>query len=115
LALLNAEASYQRLLTETGIPPEQSEAVLTLLLYSHRLASGLIAIAFVRGTTLHRRLRERALELRDALANIRAAVVDRSDPAPVPEPANVNEASERVEVMFEQLAVMRTASLRFKV
>ncbi|MET0385449.1 MAG: FUSC family protein [Polyangiales bacterium] len=115
MALLNAEASYQRLLTELGIAPEQSEAMLTLLLYAHRIASGLIAIAFVRGTTLHARLTERAAELRPAIENLRHAIAERNDPPPVPEPKDVLDPAERVEVLFEQLAVMRTATLRFQV
>jgi hypothetical protein len=114
MALLNAEASYQRLLTETGIPPEQSEALLTLLLYAHRLASGLIAIAFVGGTSLHRRLVERADELRGALGDMRDAVAERRMPGLIPQPGSPTDSTERVEVLFEQLAVMRNASLRFR-
>jgi uncharacterized membrane protein YccC len=115
LALLNAEASYQRLLTETGIPPEQSEALLTLLLYSHRMASGLIAIAFARGTSLHARLTERAPELKEAILDVRNAVEQRRAPELAPQPVSVSDAMERVEVLFEQLAVMRSASLRLRV
>jgi uncharacterized membrane protein YccC len=115
LALLNTEASYQRLLTETGIPPEQSEAMLTLLLYAHRLASGLIAVAFAGGTNLHERLTERASELRAALRDMRRAIAERGMPGPIPEAARANDSTERVEVLFEQLAIMRTASLRFRV
>jgi len=113
MALLNAEASYQRLLTESGIPAEQSQAVLSLLLSSHRIASGLIAIVFARGTPLHERLTERASELRAALASLRDAIQAHSDPAPTPEPAEATDPVERVEVLFEQLAVMRAAALRF--
>lgn len=115
MALLNAEASYQRLLTETGVPPEQSEAMMTLLLYSHRMASGLIAVAFARGTYLHTHLLARAGDLRAALADMRQAIAERRIPAPVPEPKTVSESAERVEGLFEQLAIMRTASLRFQV
>jgi uncharacterized membrane protein YccC len=113
MALLNAEASYQRLLTESGIPAEQSQAVLSLLLSSHRIASGLIAIVFARGTPLHERLTERAAELRAALASLRDAIQAHSDPAPTPEPAEAADPVERVEVLFDQLAVMRAAALRF--
>lgn len=115
LSLLNAEASYQRLITETGIPPEQSEAVLTMLLYAHRITSGLIAIVFVRGTDMHARLLRRADVLRDALLDIRNAVAERGTPRPVPEPEPTSEASERVELLFEQLAIVREACLRFRV
>lgn len=115
LALLNAEASYQRLLTETGIAPEQSEAMLTLLLYSHRLASGFIAVAFAGGTALHARLVERAAELGRAIEDMRDAIADRRMPEVAPQAASATASTERVEVMFEQLAVMRTASLRFRV
>jgi uncharacterized membrane protein YccC len=113
MALLNAEASYQRLLTESGIPAEQSQALLSLLLSSHRIASGLIAIVFARGTPLHERLTERATELQAALASLREAIQARRDPAPTPEPADAADPVERVEVLFEQLAVMRAAALRF--
>jgi uncharacterized membrane protein YccC len=115
LALLNAEASYQRLLTETGIAPEQSEAMLTLLLYAHRLASGLIAIVFARGTSLHVRLTERAAELRSAIEDVREAIAERRMPELAPQPVSATDSTERVEVLFEQLAVMRTASVRFRV
>jgi uncharacterized membrane protein YccC len=115
ISLLNAEASYQRLITETGIPPDQSEAMLTLLLYSHRLASGLIVVAFARGTQLHARLIERAGELRAALSDLRDALAERRMPLLAPEPASPTESTERVETLFEQLAIMRTASLRFRV
>jgi uncharacterized membrane protein YccC len=115
MALLNAEASYQRLLTETGIPPEQSEALLSLLLYAHRMASGLIAIAFARGTLLHLHLRERSEDLRRAIADLRQAIAERADPGPPPERVSLNDATERVEALFEQLAILRTATLRFRV
>jgi uncharacterized membrane protein YccC len=115
LALLNAEASYQRLLTETGIPPEQSEALLTLLLYAHRMASGLIAIAFASGTSLHLRLTQRAPELKAAILDVRNAVEQRRSPELAPQPISVSDAMERVELLFEQLAVMRTASIRLRV
>ncbi|HKU44523.1 MAG TPA: FUSC family protein [Polyangiales bacterium] len=115
IALLNAEASYQRLLTETGIPAEQSEALLTLLLYAHRMASGLIAIAFAGGTALHARLRERAAELARAIAELEQTVAERRDPtAPLPA-AVANAPAERVEALFEQLAILRAAALRFRV
>jgi hypothetical protein len=110
---VNAEASYQRLITETGIPAEQSQAVLTLLLCAHRIASGLIAIVFARGTPLHARLTERAPELVSALSALRDSIQAQLDPAPTPEPAVATDPVERVEVLFEQLAVMRSAVLRF--
>lgn len=113
MALLNAEASYQRLLTETGIPAEQSQAVLTLLLSAHRIASGLIAIVFARGTPLHERLTERANDLRTAVQTLHDAIQTKTDPAPTPEPAAAADPVERVEVLFEQVAMMRTATLRF--
>jgi uncharacterized membrane protein YccC len=114
MALLNAEASYQRLITESGIPAEQSQAVLTLLLYAHRIASGLIAIVFARGTPLHARLTERSGDLQSALLSLRDAIQAHRDPGPTPEPAAAApDPVERVEVLFEQLAVMRAAALRF--
>jgi Putative transposase len=61
--------SYQRLITETGIPPDQSEAMLTLLLYAHRLASGLIVVAFARVTLARWALPEDAAESPDRLSD----------------------------------------------
>jgi hypothetical protein len=115
MALLNAEASYQRLLTEMGIPADQSEAALTLLLYAHRMASGLIAIVFARGTPLHERLSERAPQLQAGLTTIREAIAERREPGPTPEPAEAPASQERVEVLFEQLATMRMAAQRLRV
>jgi uncharacterized membrane protein YccC len=116
LALLNAEASYQRLLTESGIAPAESEAVLTLLLFAHRLASGLIALAMADGTHAHRALVEHADELASELAGLREANAQRRAPAAVALPASVpasEEHAERVEVLFAQLSVLRSALSRW--
>ncbi|MDB4990450.1 MAG: hypothetical protein JWN04_5628 [Myxococcaceae bacterium] len=114
LALLNAEASYQRLLTESGIAPEESEAVLTLLLYAHRLASGLIALAVAEGTLSHGRLTDRRGLLDSELEELRAATLERRAPS---EPDHAEllaiDENERVEVLFEQLAVLRAAGTRW--
>jgi len=115
LALLNAEASYQRLLTEAGIAPDQAEAVLSLLLYSHRFTSGVITTVFARGTGMHQHLVARAGELRAGLTDLREALVERRPPAPTPEPLDAGDVGERVEALFEQLAVMRAATLRLQV
>ena len=45
LALSNADASFQRLLTESQPGAQENEALLTLLLYGHRIASVLIALS----------------------------------------------------------------------
>lgn len=118
LALLNAEASYQRLLTESGIEPAESEAVLTMLLFAHRQASGLIAMAVAEGTLAHRRLAEYAgelstqlLALQEATAERRAPVADGPTMAPPETPQG--EGSERVETLFEQLDVLRGALARW--
>jgi hypothetical protein len=90
--------------------------MLSLLLYAHRLASGLIAVAFARGTLLHARLAERADALRSAIEDVRDAIAERRSPALAPPAASgLTDSTERVEVMFEQLAVMREASARFRV
>jgi uncharacterized membrane protein YccC len=112
LALLNAEASYQRLLTETGIHPEESEALLTLLLYSHRIGSGLIALAFGEGTAAHRQLSHDLPELRRALLDLSQALDEGRTPAPLPEHEVHLESAERVDALFEQLAVLHAARLR---
>ncbi|MDB4990342.1 MAG: hypothetical protein JWN04_5520, partial [Myxococcaceae bacterium] len=114
LALLNAEASYQRLLTESGIAPEESEAVLTLLLYAHRLASGLIALAVAEGTLSHGRLRERKRLLDNELEELRMATLQRRAPSEPERPESLAaDHGERVEVLFEQLAVLRAAATRW--
>jgi uncharacterized membrane protein YccC len=115
LALLNAEASYQRLLTETGLAPGESEALLTLLLYVHRLASGLVALAVAEGSEAHRQLADQAPKLTAALAELRTAISERcglseasTTPAALP-----MEQGERVDRLFDQLAVLRNATLRW--
>lgn len=118
LALLNAEASYQRLLTESGIKPEESEAVLTMLLFAHRQASGLIALAVAEGTLAHQRLAEHASELSGELRALQEATQQRRAPAAVAlttaPPETAQEAgSERVETLFEQLDVLRSALARW--
>jgi uncharacterized membrane protein YccC len=121
LALLNAEASYQRLLTEGPIAPDESEALLSLLLYTHRLSSGLIALALVAGSHVHAHLQQEKGELMVELAELERAIRERSHPpqrsrvsnAP---PALVAEAlngDERVDVLFEQLDVLRNAVMRW--
>ena len=119
LVLLNAEASYQRLLTESGIQPDESEALLTLLLYTHRLASGLIALAEAAGTLAHAELVERRQELESALEKLGEAVSSRSLLADAPrEPHSASsapddEGPDRVDILFAQLAVLRDALLRW--
>ncbi|MET0287384.1 MAG: FUSC family protein [Polyangiales bacterium] len=133
LALLNAEASYQRLLTESSILPDESEALLTLLLYTHRLSSGFIALALVGGSHVHAHLQQEKGELKVELAELEQAIRERSHPparsrvstAPLAleargfserEPnlaADALDGDERVDVLFEQLDVLRNAVLRW--
>ena len=113
LALLNAEASYQRLLTETGIRPEESEALLSLLLHAHRLGSGLIALAVASGTPAHTALIARAAELHRALAELRAAVEGQRPPLLGDALPAAKAGSARVDALFEQLAVLRGATARW--
>jgi uncharacterized membrane protein YccC len=113
MALINAEASYQRLITETGVSEVESEALLSLLLYVHRLASGLIALAVAEGTSAHRSLRERSGHLAAALEELATSVAQHTDPDPIDEGSQPEEASQRVERLFDQLAVLRSAILRW--
>ncbi len=121
LALLNAEASYQRLLTESSILPDESEALLTLLLYTHRLSSGFIALALVSGSQVHQHLQNEKGELLVELAELEHAIRDRSHPpprsrvsmAPPALDAEALDGDERVDVLFEQLDVLRNAVLRW--
>lgn len=112
IALLNAEASYQRLLTETGISSAHSEALLTLLLYFHRITSGLIAITFARGTSVHRHLIARAPELRTELDEIRQLIQSPSQHTASHSIQTAPQPASRVDLIFEQAAVLRAASLR---
>lgn len=113
LSLLNAEASYQRLLTETGIGAAESEGLLTLLLYAHRLGAGLIALAVAAKSPPHAVLVRRREELAYGLALLRNTVASGQPPVG-PEsvrPPPPSEAS-RVDTLFEQLAVLRAAARR---
>jgi uncharacterized membrane protein YccC len=113
MALINAEASYQRLITETGVSEVESEALLSLLLYVHRLASGLIALAVAEGTAAHRSLRERSSHLAAALDELATSVAQHTDPDPIDEGPSPEEPSQRVDRLFDQLAVLRSAILRW--
>jgi uncharacterized membrane protein YccC len=111
LALLNAEASYQRLLTEARFAPEESEACSSLLLYVHRLASGLIALALAEGTAPQRGLRQASSQLMAALEDLADAVSMRRPPADL-QPA-AHESAPRVALLFAQLDVLRSAVQRW--
>lgn len=117
LALLNAEASYQRLLTESSVSPNESEALLALLLSAHRLSSGFIALAVGEGTASHRELVERAPELAAALGELADAAQSRRPPAALliaADEAGGDEAvPDRVALLFSQLEVLRQALLRW--
>jgi uncharacterized membrane protein YccC len=112
LAILNAEASYQRLLTESRVAPAESEALLTLLLYVHRLASGLIALAVAEGSLAHRQLAGQAASLSAGLDELREAILLRRIPE-VTAADGVVESGARVDRLFDQLAVMRNAASRW--
>jgi hypothetical protein len=45
---------------------------------------------------------------------VREAIAERRMPELAPQRASATDSTERVEVLFEQLAVMRTASVRFR-
>lgn len=114
LALLNAEASYQRLLTESGLASKDSEAVLTLLLFAHRLASGLIALSVVEGTLAHAALVARASAVGSELLELQEAMLSRDalKARALGEGGNA-ESGARVDVLFAQLAVLRDALTRW--
>ena len=112
LSLLNAEASHQRLLSETGLSPSQVDAVQTLLLYAHRMASGLIALAFAGGTAVHRELVDESPALSAGLLELSRAVGEQRPPAEQKEQVS-DAGAPRVRQLFEQLAVLRAASCRF--
>ncbi|MEZ4409225.1 MAG: FUSC family protein [Polyangiales bacterium] len=119
VALVNADASFQRLQTEAPPPAEEREAMLALLLYTRRLASGLVALGY-----------ETTREAREARAIARAhpglgprldAMALRiADPGAEAEPegeVTVGEATgayARVERLARQVEMQRAAVQRWR-
>jgi uncharacterized membrane protein YccC len=89
LASLNAEASFQRLLSEPRRRTEPLEPLMTLLAYTRRFAAAVIALSPVH----HERASERAREglerfassIEQVLEDLAGAVVQGRPPAPLPD------------------------------
>ncbi|QRO02024.1 FUSC family protein [Archangium violaceum] len=88
LATINAEASFQRLLSEPRRRTEPLEPLMTLLAYTRRFATAVIAFS----TTHHERVTERVRERLERFENVTAqalddiaeAVAQGRAPAPLP-------------------------------
>lgn len=85
LALSNADASFQRALTESPPGGQENEALLSLILYSHRLAATLNAVARAAEPALLDALRRSAPTLEAALDDLADAVARDRSPAPLPD------------------------------
>ena len=85
LALSNADASFQRALTESPPGGQENEALLSLILYSHRLAATLNAFARAAEPTRLDALRRSAPALEAALDDLADAVARDRPPAPLPD------------------------------
>lgn len=109
ISLSNAEASYQRALAETSVTSRQSGGYLTLLLYAHRFASGLIAIAFAKHSMLHSDLQKQAPHMHAVLDALHASLVSPATSAAMPITESDEADTERVALLLDQLAVMQTA------
>jgi len=85
LALSNADASFQRALTESPPGGQENEALLSLILYSHRLAATLNAVARAAEPARLDALRRSAPALEAALDDLADAVARDRSPAPLPD------------------------------
>ena len=85
LALANADAAFQRQLTEAPPAAEQNEALLALLLYSHRIASCFDALAKSADATARASLARHTPAVLDALGGMGDAIANRGTPRPLPE------------------------------
>jgi uncharacterized membrane protein YccC len=117
LALLNAEASHQRLLSEAVLAPEESEALSTMLLYAHRVTALLTVLgasgeaerdAGVAITRVASELDALAERVRGRTRHSAPdGLLEGSRPAP-------GEAADRISHLCAQLDVLVRAAARFE-
>ncbi|MFP2909559.1 FUSC family protein [Pyxidicoccus sp. 3LFB2] len=116
LALLSAEASFQRLLTEWRGPAQQLEPVMALLTYARRLTSAVTALSSVRQGPGSPDLEPVARYTAAALDELATAVEQRRAPAPLPpeSPPVEGDALSRTQVerLVRQLSVLHHAAER---
>ncbi|HEX3772168.1 MAG TPA: FUSC family protein [Polyangiaceae bacterium] len=107
LALSNADASFQRALTESPRGGQENEALLSLLLYTHRVAAALNGVARAGDAEALATLRRAAPALDAALDDLADAVAGDRPPAPLP---NLDALPEGI---TSDLAVQHVAALRW--
>ena len=123
LAVTNAEATMQRLITEDSANPHRVEAAMTITTYGRRMASTLAAIAEARAldaiaipSGIERELTGE-IDVLVASLEGRAPRIEPEPTAPAPAPAagarRTLEASQ-VERLRAQLAVLRRAVARYQ-
>jgi uncharacterized membrane protein YccC len=85
LALSNADASFQRALTESPPGGQENEALLSLILYSHRLAATLNGLARTGEAAVLDALRRSAPALDTTFEDLADAIASDRAPAPLPD------------------------------
>jgi uncharacterized membrane protein YccC len=116
LALLSAEASFQRMLSEWRGPAQQLEPVMALLTYARRLTSAVTALSSARRGPGASELEPVARYTADVLEELARAVEQRRAPAPLPPespPVDTDPLSRtQVERLVRQLSVLHHAAVR---
>jgi uncharacterized membrane protein YccC len=117
-AAFNAEESFQRLLSEHRGPPEQLEAIMTVLVYTRRIAASIAALALVAHPPAAGQSLERfASTTDDALDDLASAVAEGRPPAPfprisgsaLPDPGELPVVHQRLVRLARQLRLMHDA------
>lgn len=89
-AAFNAEESFQRLISEHHGPPEQLEALMTMLVYTRRLAASIAALALVVEPIPSRQSLEPFANAFDGvLDDLTAAITEKRSPLPFPRPGSI--------------------------
>ncbi|AEI62281.1 FUSC family protein [Corallococcus macrosporus] len=117
LALLSAEASFQRLLGEWRGPARELEPVMALLVYARRFTSAVTTLAASRSErAAPRELADVVRFVVCVLEDLAAAVEQQRRPAPMPTPAPKGGAEPlvrtHVERLLRQLTVLHHAAER---
>ena len=113
LALVNAEASVQRLLGEGLAEGEDRESVRALLVYTHRLVMDLIGLSIARGAAPgDAALAAVGSAVDEALGELEAATVEERRPRPLQSPAPAGAMQRRLESLLGQLEVLHGTAAR---
>jgi uncharacterized membrane protein YccC len=108
VALSNADASFQRRLTEAPPAALENEASLALILYSHRIASSLVSLARSTDRAAKLSLARHAPAVADVLDDLRDAIANRRPPRPLPDLEGLPET-----LAFD-LAIQQAAAIRWQ-